>query len=100
MLKKILNKVPKATNPITRNIIVIIGVIAALAALALAATIVRALFAWIWALGWKILLTIAVTTIICGVIFGYAEMRRNGEVIVFRRRKDEDESFEEFVDEE
>ena len=70
-------KLPK--NPIARNVVVIIGVIAVLLVVALLASIIRSLVGWILALGWKYLLTIVITAVLCGVIFGYADMKKNDD---------------------
>lgn len=81
-MKKILNKIlANKKNPIVRNVVVIIGCIVALLALGLVASVIKAMLSWVLALGWHILLTIAITTLLCGVIFGYAEMRTHGYVI-------------------
>ncbi|MBQ7411048.1 MAG: hypothetical protein IJW20_06680 [Clostridia bacterium] len=65
-------------NPIVRNVAIIIGVIVALVAVGLVASIIKALLAWVLTLGWKILMAIAITALLCGAIFGYAEMKRFG----------------------
>ena len=76
MLKKNL-KLPK--NPIARNVVVIIGVIGVVLAIALLASLIRFLVGWVISLGWKYLLTIAITALLCGVIFGYVDMKKNDD---------------------
>ena len=58
-------KLPK--NPIARNVVAIIGVVAVLLVVALLASLIRFLVGWILALGWKYLLTIIITALLCGV---------------------------------
>lgn len=73
MLKKHLS------NPIVRNVVVIIAIVAALLALGLVASVIKTVIGWVLGFGWKILLAIAVTALLCGVIFGFAEMRIHGK---------------------
>lgn len=76
MLKKNL-KLPK--NPIARNVVAIIGVVVVLLVVALLASVIRFFVDWVLSLGWKYLLTIAITALLCGVIFGYADMKKNDD---------------------
>ena len=76
MFKKNL-KLPK--NPIARNVVAIIGVVAVVLVVALLASLIRFIVGWILALGWKYILTIAITALLCGVIFGYVDMKKNDD---------------------
>ena len=76
MFKKNL-KLPK--NPIARNVVAIIGVVSVVLVVALLASLIRFIVGWILALGWKYILTIAITALLCGVIFGYVDMIKNDD---------------------
>ena len=74
MLKKHLS------NPIVRNVVVIIAIVTVLVALGLLSSVINTVIGWVLGFGWKILLAIAVTAVLCGIIFGFAEMRIHGNV--------------------
>lgn len=92
MQKKILKKL-ELHNPIVRNVVVIVGIILGLVVLGLASGIINALLKFLLGLGWKLLIAIGATAIICGAVFGYAEMRTHGYVSPVKDDEDEDDDF-------
>lgn len=68
-------KTKNLKNPIVRNCVVIIAVVAILVILGVAATWGKTIVDWVLALGTKFILTVGITAFVCGVIFGAAEMR-------------------------
>jgi hypothetical protein len=67
-----------------------IGIVLGLVALGLLSGIINAILGFLLKLGWKLIITIAVTALLCGAIFGYAEMRSNERVVVIEEDDDDD----------